>query len=91
MNFVYWLNEFLKEEHDLNIFEFVNWETHQHAEKFLWGNKSTNFSEKISYGTIHKTWRHFYNQAGIPDKLMGTHLFRSGFKRQSILNSEKMV
>ena len=87
MNVVYWINEFLKEEHDLNIVDFDNWDTSQHAEKFLWENKSSKFTEKISYGTIYKTWRYFYTQAGIPDKLMGTHSFRSGFYCQSILNS----
>jgi hypothetical protein len=87
MNVVYWINEFLKEEHDLNIVDFDNWDTSQHAEKFLWGNKSSKFTEKISYGTIYKTWLYFYTQAGIPDKFMGTHSFRSGFYRQSILNS----
>jgi hypothetical protein len=88
MDAVYWLNEFLKEEHDLNIINFNNWDRCQHAEKYLWGNKSSKFSEKISYETIYKTWRIFYTKAGIPDKLMGVHSFRSGFYCQSILNTQ---
>ena len=67
MDAVYWLNEFLKEEHDLNIINFNNWDRCQHAEKYLWGNKSTHFSEMISYETIYKTWRTFYSKAGIPE------------------------
>ena len=88
MDAVYWLNEFLKEEHDLNIINFKNWDRCQHAEKYLWGNKSTHFSEMISYETIYKTWRTFYSKAGIPDKSMGVHSFRSGFYCQSIFNSQ---
>jgi hypothetical protein len=42
----------------------------------------------ISYQTIYKTWRIFYSKAGIPDKLMGVHSFRSGFYCQCILNSQ---
>jgi hypothetical protein len=88
MDSVYWLNEYLKEEHDLNIINFNNWDRCQHAEKYLWGNKSTHFSEMISYETIYKTWRTFYSKAGIPDKSMGVHSFRSGFYCQSIFNSQ---
>jgi hypothetical protein len=52
------------------------------------GYKSSKFSEMISYSSIYKTWRIFYSKAGIPDKLMGGHSFRSGFYCQSILNSQ---
>jgi hypothetical protein len=37
MDAVYWLNEFLKEEHVLNIINFKKWDRFQHAEKYLWG------------------------------------------------------
>ena len=89
MDPVYWLSEFLKEEYNLNILDFDDWVKSEHAEKYLWGNKSSNFRNKISYETIYKTWPHFYNQAGIPDKLMGVHSFRSGFYCLCILNAQK--
>ena len=88
MDAVYWFIEFLKVEHDLNIINFKNWDRCQHAEKYLWGNNCSKFSEKISYATIYKTWRTFYSKAGIPDKSMGVHSFRSGFYCQSIFNSQ---
>ncbi len=34
MDAVYWLIEFLKVEHDLNIINFNNQEKSQHAEKY---------------------------------------------------------
>ena len=88
MDAVYWFNDFLIEKHDLKIINFENWDRCQHAEKYLWGNKSKHFSEMISYETIYKTWRIYYSKTGIPDKLMGVHSFRSGFYCQSILNSQ---
>ena len=91
MDPVYWLNEFLKEEHNLNILDFDDWVKSELADKYLWGNKSSNYKNQISYKTIYKTWRYFYNQAGIPDKLMGVHSFRSGFYCQCLLNAEKKV
>ena len=87
MNFVYWLNEFLKEEHNLDLNNFGNWEINETL--YLWGHNSSQsrFIKPISYETVYKTWRKFYTNAGIDDKLMGTHSFRSGFYCQSILNS----
>jgi hypothetical protein len=35
MDAVYWLNEFLKEKHDLNFINFNNWDRCQHAEKYF--------------------------------------------------------
>ena len=57
--------------------------------KFLWGDEKSNFHEPTSYQIIYRTWRKFYTNAGIPDKLLGLHSFRSAFYCQSILNSEK--
>jgi hypothetical protein len=42
----------------------------------------------ISCETIYKAWRMFYSKAGISDKLMGVHSFRSGFYCQNILNAQ---
>jgi hypothetical protein len=89
MNFVYWLNEFLKEEHELDIMNFKKWDKNMVEEKFLWGDDTSNFKKPVRYLIIHKTWRKFYTKAGIPDKLLGVHSFRSAFYCQSILNSEK--
>ena len=44
------------------------------------------FIKPISYETVYKTWREFYTNAGIDDKLMETHSFRSGFYCQSNSN-----
>jgi hypothetical protein len=89
MNFVYWLNEFLKEEHELDIMNFKIWDKNIVEEKFLWGDDTSNFKNPVRYQIIYKTWRKFYTKAGIPDKLLGVHSFRSAFSCQSILNSEK--
>jgi hypothetical protein len=70
MNFVYWLYEFLKEEHELDIMNFKIWDKNMVEEKFLWSDDTSNFKKPVSYQIIHKTWRKFYTKAGIPDKLL---------------------
>jgi hypothetical protein len=87
MNFVYWLNKFLVSEHGLHLQSFSTWDKKKSELKYLWGNKSDNFENKIAYMKVYKTWRYFYEQAGIPSKLLGTHSFRSGFYCQSLLNA----
>ena len=87
MNFVYWLNNFLIKEHDLNLDNFEYWAQDELKVSYLWGNSASNFKEKISYSSVYKKWRYFYEQAGIPSHLLGTHLFRSGFYCQSLLNA----
>ena len=89
INFVHWLNKFLKEEHELDIMNFKMWDKNMIEKKFLWGDEKSNFHEPTSYQIIYRTWRKFYTNAGIPDKLLGLHSFRSAFYCQSILNSEK--
>lgn len=86
MNFTFWLNQFLIEEHNLNLLNFNEWDKIRLANKYLWGYKN-DFNEKTSYPTIYKTWRLFYENAGIPSKLMGLHSLRSGFYCQSQLNA----
>jgi hypothetical protein len=39
MNFVYWLDCFLKEEHDLELKNFKNWDQIDINKKYLWCNK----------------------------------------------------
>ncbi len=87
MNFNYWLNKTLIKYHHLNLQENVSWENSKLIDKYLWGNKSSNFKEKILYSTVYLKNRLFYENAGIPAKLLGVHSFRSGFYCQSYLNS----
>jgi hypothetical protein len=67
MNCVNWLNEFLKEEHELDIMNFKIWDKNMVEEKFLWGDVTSNFKKPVSYQIIYKKWRKFYTKAGIPD------------------------
>ena len=89
MNFVYWLNLFLINAHGVRLVDFDTWE--KNASKYLWGSKrkNNNYEKKIPYITIYEKWRFFYKKAGIPDRLLGTHSFRSGFYCQSLLNASK--
>ena len=86
MNFVFWFNKFLMEEHALNLLYFNQWNKIEIFENYIWGHKG-DFKQKISYSQIYKIWRLFYENAGIPSKLMGVHSFRSGFYCQSQLNT----
>jgi hypothetical protein len=88
MNFVFWLNRFLKEEHDLELKNFNKWDQNDIKNKYLWGKKNDLYKPN-EYSSVYKTWRLFYTKAGVPDKLLGVHSFRSGFYCQSILNSQK--
>jgi hypothetical protein len=63
------------------------WDEKQCELKFLWGNKKTDFEKQIPYHSVYRTWRLFYENAGIPSKLLGIHSFRSGFYCQSLLNA----
>jgi hypothetical protein len=87
MNFVYWLNKFLINLHDLDLQHFDSWNKDECKYKYLWGRKNRDFKEKIPYSTVYSKWRYFYQQAGIPQKLLGIHSFRSGFYCQSLLNA----
>jgi hypothetical protein len=87
MNFVYFLNQFLIKEHNLNLDNFDEWKRDDITLIYLWGNHSSKFKKKISYSSVYLTWRYFHEQAGIPPKLLGLHSFRSGFYCQSLLNA----
>jgi hypothetical protein len=78
----------LKEEHDLKLKNFKKWDQNDMKNKYLWGKKNDLF-KPIEYISVNKIWRLFYTKAGVPDKLLGVHSFRSGFYCQSILNSQK--
>ena len=88
MNFVYCLNCFLKEEHDLELKNFNKWDQNDIKNKYLWGKKNDLYKPN-EYSSVYKTWRLFYTKAGVPDKLLGKHSFRSVFYCQNILNSQK--
>jgi hypothetical protein len=88
MNFVYCLNCFLKEEHDLKLKNFKKWDQNDMKNKYMWGKKNDLF-KPIEYISVNKIWRLFYTKAGVPDKLLGKHSFRSVFYCQNILNSQK--
>jgi hypothetical protein len=87
MNFVYWLNKTLKKYHDLDLDNFKNWPKEKVDNKYLWGNEASKFTKPISYSTVYKKNRRYYENAGIPSKLLGISSFRSGFYCQSYLNS----
>jgi hypothetical protein len=70
----------------LNLLYFNQWNKIEIFENYIWGHKG-DFKQKISYSQIYKIWRIFYENAGIPSKLMGVHSFRSGFYCQSQLNT----
>ena len=90
MNFVYMLNEHLMINHNLKLSDWKTWkETSEIKDTFIWGKKVSNFKERISYSTVYKTFRKFYENAGILAKTLVTHSFRSGFYCQSFLNSMK--
>ena len=86
MNFLYWLNRCLIIHHELDLEKYSDW-IKSDKDTFLWGSKSTKYKEPVSYSTVYKTFRTFYEKAGIPSKMLGIHSFRSGFFCQAYLNS----
>ena len=54
MNFVYWLDYFLKGEHDLELKDFKNWDQNVIKKKYLWGNKY-DCLKPIEYSSVYKT------------------------------------
>ncbi len=40
MNFLYWLNEYLVEEHGLSLEPFQNWDKFSSDKKYLWDSKA---------------------------------------------------
>ncbi len=87
MNFVNLLNKFLLSRHNLDLKNFNTWDKNQSELKYLLWRKNKAYKEKKSYTTVYNTWRYFYEQAGIPSKLLGLDSFRSGFYCQSLLNA----
>ena len=78
---------FLINCHGLNLERFDSWDKDKLKLKYLQGRSGKKFEEKIPHGTVYTTWRLFYQQAGIPSYLLGTHSFKSGFYCQSLQNS----
>jgi hypothetical protein len=87
MNFIYWLNQTLKNYHDLDLEDFTNWPKDKVENKYLWGDADSEYTKPISYKTVYNKNKRYYTKAGIPFGLLGLSSFRSGFYCQAYLNS----